>query len=204
MGKPALCIHIANAPVSVRHLRMDNLSDFLPIPDDFYKTPTVLGDRTFVETDESLQQLIPYIAIVRGDTLYTYSRGDGSEESRLRGQLSVGLGGHVDSSPTTDLLSHLQEEAARELLEEALLTVNPAEISFRGLLVDSSTSVQRVHLGLFAVYRLQEHDVIVPESKVVEKGEFLSLEILRTPEIYNRLEMWSRIVVDELTHGISV
>lgn len=120
--KQALCICRASAPEAVRQITNDAL--LIPIDPTFYDTTTQLHDRAYCETDESLLQLLPYIVVYQGEEIFMYRRGKGGGELRLHDQLSIGVGGHVDSE--TDLykdnkpmlLKHLQDEASREIEEE--------------------------------------------------------------------------------------
>jgi predicted NUDIX family phosphoesterase len=173
-----------------------------PLPANFLSKPLdefYLCDRAVCETDESVVQLIPYIVLTKpDDTIYCYSRGGAGGEARLYSKLSIGLGGHVDRAPTVDLLSLLRNEAARELMEEVGLLANLNDINFCEMIVDRSDAVGRVHLGLLTVLNVPQDVELRCEDKVIENGEFLSLETLALPTNYDHLENWSKHVVKYL------
>ncbi|PIZ35880.1 MAG: hypothetical protein COY38_01505, partial [Candidatus Aenigmarchaeota archaeon CG_4_10_14_0_8_um_filter_37_24] len=48
------------------------------------------------EQDESMKQIIPYIAFKHNDKYFVYKRLPQSEEERLREKYSLGIGGHIN------------------------------------------------------------------------------------------------------------
>lgn len=165
----------------------------------FANLPTLMVGRDLCETDESLQQLLPYITVIDSATydVFYYIRGNGGEESRLHGDISVGLGGHVDAVPPDNLALWLSEEAKRELREEVAMAYAP-RIWFRDMLKDDTNAVGRVHLGLHGIIFVdsKEH-VRAAEAGVIEHTGWISLGKLHDdPALYNRLENWSKIVVN--------
>ncbi len=201
--KVALCIDKTDCPVSYGE----------PVPGVFGILPDFLSkgvasarlvDRALCETDETLVQLLPYIVIMneRGDVL-RYTRGGAGGESRLHGNYSIGLGGHVDIAPSTqdELLSVLRSEAARELQEEIGLVANPLRIRFLHAIVDGTNSVGRVHLGLLAIYMVSVEDSeIMKFEDAICDGKFVPLRsLVEEPETFGRLENWSKAVAAHLT-----
>lgn len=208
MTKFALCINRTSAPTEVQSAQCPAL---LPTSRDFfYALPTVLLDRALCETDESKLQLLPYITIVSPDnTIFVYRRGEGGGEQRLHNNLSIGVGGHVDSSPPRKtgpgydpLLEHLQIEAAREIDEELAINVHPKDLEFTHYIVDPTNPVGRVHLGLLGSYSLnqQQVEVIQLEANNIEDGQFVDLAYLTEVDVYNQLEPWSKLVVDYMVY----
>jgi len=120
------------------------------VPFSVSETPTewVLRPRIDLETDPNFLQLIPYGLLRRADgTVWTYRRigGDG----RLRGQKSVGVGGHVDAADVREsLLETARSALVRELTEE--LRYPPPQIPKTplGWINEQASAVGRVHLGL--------------------------------------------------------
>ena len=164
----------------------------------------MLRSRPECETDENFFQLIPYIMLInQRNEIYCYTRGKAGDEDRLHSKLSIGLGGHVDAAPTPgNLLTLLRAEAARELNEETgILVGNPEVFTFDKYIVDHSDAVGRVHLGLLTSYMVDNLQLVNAELNVIEKGEFRSVENLTRPEVYARLENWSRHVVDDIRNG---
>lgn len=174
----------------------------LPIPDGFFSGPVMLRARKVAECcedDPSWKQLLPYVvAVDKTGLIYCYSRGKGGGETRLHGNISIGLGGHVDVAPAEgeSLESVLKAEANRELAEEASLL--PADIDFAGLVCDPTNSVGQVHIGLLAVRLVTEEEKanMLGEADIVEKGEFVSLDYLMASANFSRLENWSKVAVE--------
>jgi predicted NUDIX family phosphoesterase len=122
-------------------------------------------ERPVAEATPAWKQWIPYCVLVCGDGsddgagVFVVRRTRGQSETRLHGQWSIGLGGHVEPEdaqslpPDADGARRFGAALLRELTEELEprgLTFGTPE--FLGLLNDDSTDVGRVHAGL--VYRL--------------------------------------------------
>ena len=195
--KYALCCAMSALPKAYQHATMPVV---LPIPMTFWNVKNELFDRAVCETDESVQQFLPYVTVVNEDNkIFTYSRGKGGAEARLHGQLSIGLGGHVDDvpEPGVSLKTWLSVEGERELREEVGITaLSPLE--FKGFLRDPTTDVGRVHMGLYAIYTVTSDALGEHEEGQIEEGAWLSLDELRERETYARLEPWSKLVLSQL------
>lgn len=193
--KLALCI---DTPDIVRHHIGMSL---LELSDEFYDIDPRLIDRAICETDEDTLQLLPYIVVQNHDGhVFQYSRGKAGAEDRLKANTSVGLGGHVDNGPAaTDesadgLYELLQNEAKRELKEEIGIDVQ-GELKFTHVIVDRTNPVGRVHLGLLAMYTLPKDTIIELEEHQIVDGKWLPWSEFTNPEIFNKLENWSKLAV---------
>jgi len=195
--KNALCCAMHHLPVSYQNSPILAVTD---IPESFWSIETKLVDRALCETDETLRQFIPYIVLRNpvDNTYFTYSRGQGSAEARLRGNLSVGLGGHMDELVPEGhtLATWCLAEARRELEEEAGITTL-LDFGFEGLLCDPTNPVGRVHLGLLAVVDVNPEIIETLEADVIENGEWLTLAQLNGND---RMEHWSKAAVSYLLH----
>lgn len=195
--KLALCAHFTDLPET---FQQETQLMVTPLPDSFWNTPTHLVDRALCETDETLRQFIPYIVLKNSETgqVFTYSRGQGSEEARLRGNLSIGLGGHMDElvPEGMSLRTWCDMEAHRELREEAGVT-QMLNLEYVGLLCDPTNEVGRVHLGLLAIVTVTPDVISTLEHGVIEHGTWASPEDLMT-HAYERLENWSKAAVASL------
>lgn len=196
----ALCVRSEDTPFAQAHG-----CTLLPIPPDFFMLPTSLRgrkDAECCETDPNWKQLLPYVVATDPDrAVYCYTRGKAGAEGRLHGNISIGLGGHVDIAPSQgqSLEELLVTEANRELNEEARLP--PVRLRFQGLICDPTNDVGQVHIGLLSVRQVTaaEKEAMLAEAGVVEKGEFVPLEYLRKPDVYARLENWSKCALDYLS-----
>lgn len=154
------------------------------------------------EENPDFKQPIPYAVIKRGDELYGYTRLEGGGETRLHGKISLGIGGHCNAiDGITDFNTLLLENLSRELEEEVSITstdnkpVNPS-LSIIGLINDDEDEVGKVHIGILAFIELPlDVEVTVNETEQLEGKWFTKDELL---ENYERLENWSKFVVDAL------
>jgi predicted NUDIX family phosphoesterase len=195
----ALCMPATNTPF---HLAKE--CELLSIPVGFFDGPTMLRGRKEAECcekDPTWKQLLPYaVAMDKAGLIYCYTRGAAGAEGRLHGNISIGLGGHVDVAPQPgeSLRDVLALECNRELEEEAGLPTAPVE--FLGLICDPTNDVGMVHIGLLNVRRITEAEktLMLGEPGVVEKGEFVSLDYLQSADAFPRLENWSKLAVQFL------
>lgn len=196
MAKAALCVRKSDVHID---LSVPGISQ---VPVGFLGINTELVDRDICETDETRLQLITYV-LLRSPSgrIFCYERGSGGSESRLHAKLSIGLGGHVDVKPQPGLLANtLYLEAEREVREEVGLRVHIND--FEGVLYagEGADPVDRVHLGILCQAVLDRGcDVSGTEPGIIERGSWRSLNDLRVPEAYERLECWSKLVVDYLS-----
>ena len=160
--------------------------------------PVQMVDRAICETDESLRQIIPYMVLhnTANGTLFVYARGGKSGEGRLVGNLSIGLGGHIDYLPAAnqDLLQHCVVEGRRELEEEVGVSASAPDVHCVPVayINNPHDAVGRVHLGvLFEVLGASEL-IGEHETSVIESGRWLTLEELYEDDTYNALEPWSK------------
>ncbi len=195
--KLALCANLTDLPET---FQKETQLSVTPLPESFWNTETFLVDRALCETDETLRQFIPYIVLKNAETgqVFTYSRGQGSEEARLRGNLSIGLGGHMDelAPEGMSLRTWCDMEAHRELKEEAGVT-QMLNLEYVGLLCDPTNEVGRVHIGLLAIVTVTPDVISTLEHGVIEHGIWESPENLMTHS-YERLENWSKAAVAHL------
>ncbi|MBT9130242.1 MAG: hypothetical protein DDT40_00201 [candidate division WS2 bacterium] len=140
------------------------------------------AERTEVETNINLKQLISYSIINSSEDIFVYQRVSGNEK-RLRDLWSIGIGGHIRSRDGGSPLKAVEKGTLREFREE--LGFLPVNIRLLGLLNLEEREVDRVHLGL----------VYACEAKPpVRGGEFLPLkEILQL-----NLENWSKYLLNSL------
>jgi len=155
------------------------------------------------EQEPEFKQLIPYVIIIceaaNGDILiFKYRRGKGTGETRLTGQLSIGIGGHVDmvdddNAPLNELY---QKGMIRELNEEVKIKTTVLEEKCVGLINDDSMPVGKVHLGVVHVMKVAMPEVETADESEVDQAGFISLSLLR--QIKYELETWSQIALDAL------
>lgn len=181
-----------------RHI---DFQGFLPLSEDevhkLYASVKVLPlERDKAENDPTYKQLVAY-TVVRGGGLYlTYLRGKGQGEARLRGNRSIGFGGHINSGDQASLFleDHLKAAAFRELDEEIEIPA-AAELRCVGLLNDDSNEVGRVHLGLVYLADLPDLN-FKKREKAIAQISLSDAEGLRRD--MEQFETWSRILISSL------
>lgn len=128
--------------------------------------------------------------------LLTYTRPTGGNESRLHGEYSIGIGGHIDSEVTTDLFTLLVNEARREIKEELGYDVPYKNASasmmdaFRTnrIIYNPEDPVSTVHVGIVPVFVITEEVFAsfkpkadeVLDLRLVELGEFSNMPDIST------------------------
>ena len=197
--KVALCI---NTKDFAWQSFTDDMSLVPVMPCDIDTMQPRLIDRAICETDESTLQLLPYNVLLNEEgKVFCYSRGGAGAEGRLHGKLSIGIGGHVDIAPGPgdwSLMSMLQMEAIREIMEEVSMSWAGPLPTFTNFIIDRTNPVGRVHLGLLSINHIQTAQIGKLEYGMVENGEFVDIDFLCEPEQFSRLENWSQAVADHL------
>jgi predicted NUDIX family phosphoesterase len=169
-------------PFGIIRNDLDNILDIISSKHFFLDRPTA-------EHSPQYKQIIPYVAICHGDSVYLLERTTKQTESRLHHKLSLGIGGHVNPDVPT-LLGGLQKE-----LDEEVHVEGDYEIHFAGILNDDTTDVGRVHLGAVYVLEAESNGVTVRETDKMTGSWVKRSELLALRE---RMETWSQIVYDEV------
>ena len=149
--------------------------------------------RPTAEESPEYKQIIPYVAVVRGDEVFATRRLKKGGESRLHGLMSLGVGGHINETDEKDgdwLMNCLRRE-----IEEEVDIADFGTLTLRGLINDNGNDVGSVHLGFFFTLTTTGK-VFVRETEKLEGG---FTPIAGLPEAAERMETWSRIIVPELT-----
>lgn len=154
--------------------------------------------RETAEQDPTHKQVIPYVVMTHGRTVFTYTRGQRSGEARLVAQRSVGIGGHIaqeDHSLFAAFGPALYDAAKeREVREEVTLEA-PFRERLLGVINDDDTPVGRVHFGIAHVWELADPRVRKREAQITQAG-FVPIETLLLER--GSLETWSRFCVEAL------
>ena len=86
----------------------------------------------------------------------------------------------------------------RELKEELNIQSSSRNLQFIGLINDDLNEVGKVHLGILAILELSDDATVAVREVEQLKGYWLTIDALKQYGTYDRLEPWSRIVVDIL------
>ena len=152
-------------------------------------------DRARAETDAAFKQLIPYVVVRDGGSVFVMRRTRAGGDARLHDRMSIGVGGHLNDIDAGH--DPLAAGLAREWREELVAAWQP-EYRLLGLLNDDTDPVGAVHLGV--VFEVDAAGRLV---KVRERdklaGRFEPLDELASQ--WDALETWSQLVAEVL--GVS-
>jgi len=148
-------------------------------------------DRDIAENDETLRQLIPYVLMRQQGKFLLLRRTKKQQERRLHGKLSLGVGGHINlndgSTPWQAFLKGMEREIHEEVNMEVL------QLSYMGLLNDTSSPVSRVHVGL--VYLAEVRFLGLNEPDMFD---FWFVDLTEIEQRREELEGWSKLALDFL------
>lgn len=154
-------------------------------------------DRPMAEEDADHKQLIPYVVVRDGASVFLMHRTDAGGDARLHGKASIGVGGHLN--PVDEGEDALMAGLRREWHEELETDWQP-DFELIGLLNDDSNPVGAVHLGVVFTVQADGRPVAVREhDKLV--GAFAGADAVAAS--WDRLETWSQLVADALGLGRS-
>lgn len=146
------------------------------------------------EVDPSFKQVIPYVIIRKGDKVYCTHRLNGGD-ARLAGGYSIGTGGHIEGNES------VYDGMYRELKEEVGITSKDIMgYSINGFILDNSSAVNSVHLGVVITMVINRDDIECLEKEKLA-GEWVGYSMLKRLYDHDQLESWSKIVADHILFG---
>lgn len=155
--------------------------------------------RPQAESDPAYKQLIPYVIMSCDGKYLTYVRGRRAGESRLVGNRSIGIGGHinpVDNLPLfeKDFRETYEDAVKREVAEEVAVETNHTD-KIVALLNDDSNEVGSVHLGVV-------HHWVLDSPRVSKREQMITQMAFMTPaelhEVRDTMETWSQLCLELL------
>lgn len=155
--------------------------------------------RPQAEKDPSHKQIIPYVIMACDGRFLNYVRGTRAGETRLVGNRSIGIGGHInpgDDMPlfNTDFYETYLAAVEREVAEEVAVETQRSD-RIVALLNDDSNEVGSVHLGVVHYWVLDEPKVGKREQMITQM-DFKTLAELQN--VRDTMETWSGLCVDGL------
>jgi len=151
--------------------------------------------RSEAEADPAYKQLIPYVIMSYRGKYLSYVRGKRAGETRLVGNRSIGIGGHInpadDEVPLfdTDFREMYRTAVEREVAEEVAVDTSHTD-RIVGLLNDDSNEVGSVHLGIVHFWVLDSTQVSKREQMITQIA-FMSPAELH--QLRDTLETWSQL-----------
>ena len=155
--------------------------------------------RSQAEADPAYKQLIPYVIMSNGGKYLTYVRGKRAGETRLVGNRSIGIGGHINPTDDMPLFNADFRETyftavGREVAEEVSVNTGHTD-SIVALLNDESNEVGSVHLGIVHYWVLDEPKVNRREQMITQMS-FMTVAELH--QVRDTMETWSGLCLDKL------
>jgi predicted NUDIX family phosphoesterase len=156
--------------------------------------------RSQAELDSNYKQLIPYVIMTHEGRYLNYVRGKRAGETRLVGNRSIGIGGHinpVDDMPLFNANFYETYLAAvdREVAEEVSVETGHTN-HIVALLNDDSNEVGQVHIGIVHYWILDAPNVDKREQMITQMT-FMSPDELQ--KVKDTLETWSALCLDGLS-----
>ncbi|MBN1126030.1 MAG: NUDIX domain-containing protein [Sedimentisphaerales bacterium] len=153
--------------------------------------------RSQAETDPCFKQVIPYVLMTCDGKYLSYVRGKRAGETRLVGNRSIGIGGHINPTDDMSLFDPYETylNAVRREVEEEVNVETKHSDRVIALLNDDTNEVGRVHLGIVHLWTLDEPNVTRREQMITQMG-FMTLEELS--QVRDTMETWSQLCLDGL------
>ena len=179
-----------------------DVEKYLPILLDPNQTRWMPREKA--EEDPSFKQLIPYCLLAWSDPAgatqyFSYTRGGGQGEARLRTKRSIGVGGHIASTDGEHGDNASYEAGMLRELEEEVAISGDFTRRCVGLINDDATPVGSVHLGIVHVFDLQSPQVVSREADLLECGFQSSQDLVADRK---QFETWSQIALEAIEAGI--
>lgn len=152
--------------------------------------------RSEVESRPEWQQIIPHLVVRSQDRVLAMRRLQAGSERRLRGQVTIGVGGHINATDG-GLDQALLLGAGREWAEEVVCDRDLVGRAV-GLIKDDAGAVGQVHLGVLITVDATGARVAVRERDKLE-GRMTALSDLGV--VYLEMETWSQFVYDSILSG---
>lgn len=181
----------------------------------------IFGERRSLEGNDKWRQLLPYVIVRCPDgpeaSYLLYQRVKHTNETKLAGNTSIGLGGHIDltdvvvfedTAGIVDWESVITLNIRRELSEETgvVETFAMCETNSLGVILDDSDDnkgVGKVHVGIVQIidvpWEVVEQMKVNMDTDDAEARliDFLTVTQLREyQEANGNMEPWTRILLD--------
>ena len=150
--------------------------------------------RKDAESNPAFKQLIPYALLQFKDSIFVYRRGKLLAEKRLRGNYSLGIGGHISVTDPGLFSSTYNDGLTREINEEVIIESRYTQ-RVVALLNDDSNDVGKVHFGIVHVLTLDE-PLVKPREKSINETKFLGINELQKD--VEKFENWSKICIQNI------
>jgi predicted NUDIX family phosphoesterase len=156
--------------------------------------------RAKAEKDPTYKQIIPYVIMAHNGKYLSYVRGKRAGETRLVGNRSIGIGGHINpvDADNSSLFAYLKDNylsaVEREVAEEVSVETSHSD-NIVAFLNDESNEVGSVHLGIVHYWALDNPNVHKKEQMITQMTFMTAAELLAEKDT---LETWSALCLSHL------
>lgn len=178
--------------------------------EDLYKNHCSFLDRSAAENDSSVKQFVTFTLVFHESNILIYRRGQFTTTSDLlKGQLSVGFGGHVNDNDF-DLFNNgsgaFRSNAARELKEELFLDEVYKEhydaakrTNILGYVNVDDSADARHHIAVLIAF--QHRDKSIPKKGELSINQLSWLNLNNIKNDTSSFDLWSEIILKGLYSG---
>jgi predicted NUDIX family phosphoesterase len=174
--------------------------------DDVKDLPVWLGPRPFLETYPAYRQLLPYVVVKDGDKYFNYRRAASGGEARLHGNMSMGIGGHVDAEDivlnddgAVDVIETIKCSMGREIYEEIAANLDTdGVLSVIGVIRAFDNDVDLHHFAVVCLFDITGSDTLLMFEETLGEPSFNTLEETMNNPVEK--ETWTRLVLEYLTN----
>lgn len=148
--------------------------------------------KSHCEEDDTWQQIIPYmICHEKGPApkVFTYRRATG--DPRLKGNKSLGVGGHLEPEDLQSNLCNTLIKGARRELREELGIESEYRIRLIGMVKNSDNVVGTVHLGIVLAVEIHNEEFVYGDE--IEDPQWEQDNLM----VKDNFERWSEIIYEE-------
>lgn len=195
-------------------LESEIYGDFVPYNEgrflDLYRSLLVFTDRAGVEVNSDFKQFVTFTLVFNRNRILTYRRGKFTTTSdTLKGQLSIGFGGHVNDKDFT-LFSlggdAFRVNAARELREELFLdniykdfddTLSRTQL-MGYVNVDGDNDAEH-HIAVLVSFRHRDH--ALPRKGELSINQLSWLDLSNRRNDLSQFDFWSAIILKNIYDG---
>ena len=178
---------------------------------ELYRTYCVFVDRALAEKDDTVKQFVTFTLVFHDNKILTYRRGKFTTASdTLKGQFSIGFGGHVNDQDFT-LFSlggdAFRANAVRELREELFFDdlyqdVDEAakRIELMGYVnVDGDNDAEH-HIAVLVAFNHMTSDLPKKGELSINQLSWLDLRVRRND--FSGFDYWSEIILRNIFDGL--
>jgi len=147
--------------------------------------------RTRAEHCADMKQIILYLVLKHGNSVFMYQRVKATTETRLMNLYSIGLGGHINPAGGLQGEQLLSMNLNRELKEEVQFE---GAFSYRliGTVNDDQSEVGRYHLGIVYLVSCPTPEIRIRETEKLAGG---LVPIAEVASHESSLETWSALIL---------